>query len=215
MSDLKTHAVHSYNPSMAAELVSDVCGEIDDVDLATVEELRDLFNNIVKACEMKKIRGFSDKHVGNLLPWDGEQEAEFKTWSEKFTAFMSNAGDKMWRGVLKELQKRDGDDEEFDDINDVKKMLKDLHIEENMAEELSEILYDQLTQYVKDELLADIQMAGPLESMESYRKAHAHGRKKTAENVHRARNRASRPRSRRRWRSWTISSKSGRKTLPT
>ena len=36
-------------------------------------------------------------------------------------------------------------------------------------------------------------MAGPLESMESYRKAHAHGRKQTAENVHRARNRVSCP----------------------
>ena len=64
---------------MAAELVSDICGEIDDIDLATVEELRDLFKKIVKACEMKKIRGFSDRHVGKPVPWDGEQEAESKT----------------------------------------------------------------------------------------------------------------------------------------
>ena len=54
-------------------------------------------------------------------------------------------------------------------------------------------MYDQLTQYTKGELLSDIQMAGPKQSMDSYRKAFAYGRKKTAENVHRARNRVTRP----------------------
>ncbi len=49
-------------------------------------------------------------------------------------------------------------------------------------------MYDQLTQHGKVELLADIRMAGAANSMESYRKAHAYGKKKTAENVHRARN---------------------------
>ena len=78
-------------------------------------------------------------------------------------------------------------------MDDVEKMLTNLNIDPNLAEELSETLYDQITQYTKGELLADIQMAGPAESMESYRKAYAHGRKKTAENVHRARNRVTRP----------------------
>ena len=36
-------------------------------------------------------------------------------------------------------------------------------------------------------------MAGPRTSFESYRKAFNHGKKKTAENVHRARNRVTRP----------------------
>ena len=173
--------------------MADICGEIDDIDVATVEDLREAIKKIIKACGTKKVRGFSDKHVGKPVPWDGEQEAEFKTWNEKFTAFMGTAGDKVWRAILKELQKREDDDDELEDIDDVKTMFKDLNIEESTAEEMSETLYDQLTQYVKGELLADVQMAGPLASMEAYRKAYAHGRKKTAENVHRARNRVSRP----------------------
>ena len=70
---------------------------------------------------------------------------------------------------------------------------EDLSDLEQLVEELQEALYDQLTQYTKGELLPDIQIAGPGMSFESYRKAFAQGKKKTAENVHRARNRVSRP----------------------
>ena len=55
------------------------------------------------------------------------------------------------------------------------------------------MLYDQVTQYTKKELLAVVQMGGPEQSLESLRKAMAYGKKKTAENVHRARNRVTRP----------------------
>ena len=58
-----------------------------------------------------------------------------------------------------------------------------------------EKMYDQLTQYSKGDLLADIRIAGPMRSMETYRKPHAFGRKKTSEKVDRARNRVTRPES--------------------
>jgi 3-hydroxyacyl-CoA dehydrogenase len=175
---------------MVAERLVDICGELD-ADLATVEELRELLKKIQKTVGTKKVSGFNDKHVGKPVPWDGEKEEKFKTWSERFSSFMATAGDKIWRKIIKDLQGRD--EEELEDMDDVEKMLTDLGIDSDLAEELSETLYDQLTQYAKGELLADIQMAGPMESMESYRKAYAHGRKKTAENAHRARNRVTRP----------------------
>ncbi len=40
--------------------------------------------------------------------------------------------------------------------------------------------------------MADIRMADPANSTENCRKAHVHGNKKTAENVHTARNRVTR-----------------------
>ena len=105
---------------------------------------------------------------------------------------MANAGDKSWRKIIKGGQARKGDEYLMDDLRDVEALLQDLNINPDLAEELSETSYDQLTQYTKGELLSDIQMMGPLSSMESYRRACAQGRKKTAENVHRAMNRVTR-----------------------
>ena len=69
----------------------------------------------------------------------------------------------------------------------------DLKINPDLSDEMQDMLYDQLTQYTKKELLADVQMGGPEQSLESLRKAMAYGKKKTAENVHHARNRVTRP----------------------
>ena len=80
--------------------------------------------------------------------------------------------------------------EHEEDVND---MLDEIDVDPEMADELQESMYDQLTQYTTGELKADIQMAGPSMSFESYRRAYHYGKKKTAENVHRARNRVSRP----------------------
>ena len=68
--------------------------------------------------------------------------------------------------------------------------MKQAGVGQQLVEEPQDAL---LTQYTKGELLADIQIAGPGMSFESSRKAVAQGKKKTAENVHRARNRVSRP----------------------
>ena len=55
------------------------------------------------------------------------------------------------------------------------------------------MLHDHLTQYTKTDVRPDIQMDGLEQSQESLRKVMAYGKKKTAENVHRARNRVTRP----------------------
>ena len=184
---------------MAAQRVSKILSEANvDIDLASTSELRDLLKTIIDTVVVEEepfgttVR-FNNKHVGKPGLWDGETEEEFKTWSEKFTTFIANAGDKSWRKILKALQAREGDEYIMDDLADVEALLQDLNIKTELAEDLSETLYDQLTQYTKGELLSDIQMKGPMGSLESYRKAYAQGRKKTAENVHRARNRVTRP----------------------
>ena len=76
---------------------------------------------------------------------------------------------------------------------DVENMMIDLKINPDLADEMQDMLYDQLTHYTRKELLADVQMGGPEQSMESLRKVMAYGKKKAAENVHRARNRVTRP----------------------
>ena len=53
------------------------------------------------------------------------------------------------------------------------------------------------TRWTRKELLADAQMGGCQKSLESLRKVMAYGKKKTAENVHRARNRGDATRDRR------------------
>ena len=93
---------------------------------------------------------------------------------------------------MKAIQKR-GDAEDLEEKNDIDEFFKDVGLEGEKAEEMLEILYDQLTQYTTGELLADVRMLGPMGSMESYRRAVRDGRRKTAENIHRARNRVTRP----------------------
>ena len=161
--------------------------EVDD------EQPRSESPQTAEYSEVNAVGGFGGKNTGKPDPWDGDTEQEFKNWSERFTTYMANAGDKVWRKILKALQVMGDDDDCLDDVNDVKQVLKQVGVGQQLVEELQDALYDQLTQYTKGELLADIQIAGPGMSFESYRKAFAQGKKKTAENVHRARNRVSRP----------------------
>ena len=69
----------------------------------------------------------------------------------------------------------------------------DLNINPDLSDEMQDMLHDQLTQCTTKELLADVQMGGPEQSLESLRKAMAYGKKKTAKNVHCAQNRVTRP----------------------
>ena len=82
--------------------------------------------------------------------------------------YTSNAGDEVWRNILKKIQSFSNDA----DLEDEKKVL---------------------VQCTEDDLLSDVQIAGPRLSFNSYWKAYHAGKKKTAENIHRARNRVSRP----------------------
>ena len=92
-----------------------------------------------------------------------------KNCSERFTTYMANAGDKVWRNILKALQVMVDDDDCLDDVNDVKQVLKQVGVGQHLVEELQDALYDQLTQYTKGELLVDIQIAGLRKSQESFR----------------------------------------------
>ena len=142
--------------------------------------------------EVNAVGGFGGKNTGKADLWDGDTEQEVKIWSEHFRTYMANAGDKVWRKIVKALQVMGDDDDSLDDVNDVKQVPKQAGAGQQLVEELPDALYDQLTQYTKGELLADIRLAGPGMCSDSYRKAFAQGKKKTAENVHRARNRVSR-----------------------
>ena len=45
--------------------------------------------------EVNAVGGFSGKNTGKPDPWDGDTEQVFKNWSERFTTYMVNAGDKV------------------------------------------------------------------------------------------------------------------------
>ena len=142
---------------------------------------------------IQAISNFGGKHTSKPSPWNGEDDKAFKSWTEKFTMYMSNAGDKNWRNILKKIQSlsNDADLEVEKKVNTL--LLKSIGINTTVSEELQESLYDQFVQYTEGELLSDVQIAGPCLSFNSYRKAYHAGKKKTAENIHRARNRVSRP----------------------
>ncbi len=72
-----------------------------------MDELREIIKQVVKSLKGdgdKKPR-ILGKFVGKPTPWDGESEAEFKSWSEKFTMFMSTIFDKNWKTVTRKLHK--------------------------------------------------------------------------------------------------------------
>ena len=99
--------------------------------------------------------------------------------------YMSNAGDKIWRNILKKIQSL-SNDADLEDEKKVNTFLKSIGINTMVAEELQEV------QYTEGELLSDVQIAGPCLSFNSYRKAYHAGKKKT-QKIFRARNRVSRP----------------------
>ena len=104
---------------------------------------------------------------------------------------MSGAGDRNWRHILEYIYDLD-DDKGLEDSS-IDEMLKKLHISADCKQDLMSILHDQLTQYTKDDLLAEVQLGGVMRSMEVIRRAVVYGRKKTAENLQRARCRVVRP----------------------
>ena len=129
--------------------------EVDD------EQPRSESPQTAEYSEVNAVGGFGAKNTGKPDPWDGDTEQEFKNSSERFTTYMANAGDKVW------LQVMGDDDDGLDDVNDVKQVLKQVGVGQQLVEELQDALYDQLTQYTKGDLLADIQIAGPGMGFES------------------------------------------------
>ena len=198
----------------------------EDVDIMDVDEMQKLLKKIIlnmRGAEepavpepgeadddkdfIQAISNFGGKHTCKPSPWNGEDEKAFKSWTEMFTMYMSNAGDKIWRNILKKIQSL-SNDADLEDEKKVNTLLKSIGIDPTVAEELQE----SLVQHTEGELLSDVQIAGPCLSFNSYRKAYHAGMKKIAENIHRARNRVSARRSPRTWTSWR-SSRSGRKDI--
>ena len=99
--------------------------------------------------EVNAVGGLGGKNTGKSDPSDGDTEQEFKNWSERFTTYMANAGDKVWLKILKALQVMGDDDDSLDDVNDVKQVLKQVGVGQQLVEELQDALYHQLTQYTK------------------------------------------------------------------
>ena len=100
--------------------------------------------------------------------------------------YMSTAGDKIWRNILKKIQSL-SNDADLDDEKKVNTLLKSIGINPMVAEELQESLYDQLVQY-RRRAVERCTDRRPCLSFNSYREAYHVGKKKTAENTHRARN---------------------------
>ena len=70
-----------------------------DPDLADIEDLRNIVRVLIEnqKVQAKQSIKVTEKYVGKPSPWDGESEAEFKAWSEKFSMFMCTIGDKCWK----------------------------------------------------------------------------------------------------------------------
>ena len=98
------------------------------------------------------ISGFRDKNIGKPEPWDGEDEAVFKTWLEKLSAHMAGAGDKVRKKVIKHIGEIDEDDN-LEAEEDVENMMIDLEIDPDLSDEMQDMLYDQLTQYTRKSFL--------------------------------------------------------------
>ena len=85
------------------------------------------------------ISGFRDKNIGKREPWDGEDEAVFKTWLEKLSAHMAEAGGKVWKKVIKHIGEMDEDDN-LEAEEDVENMMIDLKINPDFADEMQDML---------------------------------------------------------------------------
>ena len=109
--------------------------ELEDVDLMEIGQLKTVIKDLVQRLKLQArsdnadtendeevapkkdregmktfISGFRDMNIGKPEPWDGEDEAVFKTWWEKLSAHMSGAGDKVWKKVIKHIGEMDEDD---------------------------------------------------------------------------------------------------------
>ena len=82
------------------------------------------------------------------------------------------------------------EDDNLETEEDFENMMIVLKINPDLSEEMQDMLHDQLTQCTKSFLLT---FKWPLQGLESFRKAMVYGKKKTAQNAHRARNRVARP----------------------
>ena len=136
---VSVHSHHHCSPDMVAKLKK-ILGTVNpedvnivDVDVDEMQELlKKIIMNIRGAEEaavpepgeadddkdlIQAISMFGGKHTIKPSPCNGEDEKAFKSWTEKFTMYMSNANDKIWRSILKKIQSLSNDA----DLEDEKK----------------------------------------------------------------------------------------------
>ena len=75
----------------------------------------------------QSLRNFDAKSVCKPVPWNGEDEAEFKMWKERLATYMSSGADKAWRSIFKFINDMD-ESEDLDDATKVNTMLIELKI---------------------------------------------------------------------------------------
>ena len=90
---------------------------------------------------------FRDMNIGKLEPWDGEDEAVFKTCLEKLSAHMVGTADKVWKKVIKYIAEMDEDDNLSRQRKDIENMMIDSKINPDLTDEMQDMLYEQLTQH--------------------------------------------------------------------
>lgn len=163
--------------------------DLDEVELMEPEQLRAALKKIIEKLsqssssnldengQQNKVNNFKDKNISKPDPWDGEDEAGFKTWLERFIAHMSGAGNKIWKKIIRYIADLDEDDD-LETDEEIEEMLRAVNVKPELREDLQDMLYDQPTQYTKKELLSDVQMAGPEQCFESLRRALAYGKRR-------------------------------------
>ena len=89
------------------------------------------------------ISGFRDKNIGKPEPWDGEDEAVFKTWQ---SSRLAGVGDNVRKKVIKHIGEMDEDDN-LEAEEDAEHTMIDLKVNPDLSDEMQDTLCDQLTQY--------------------------------------------------------------------
>ena len=112
----------------------------EDVDIMDADEMQKLLKKIIlnmRGAEepavpepgeadddkdlIQTISNFGGKHTEKPSSWNDDDEKAFKSWTEKFTMYMSNTDDNIWRNILKKTQSLSNDA----DLEDEKEL--DIH----------------------------------------------------------------------------------------
>ena len=100
--------------------------------------------------------------LANQIHGDGDAEQELKTLSARFTTYVANAGNKLWRKIIETML---DDDAGLANVNHVKLLLKQVGVGQELVEALQHALWRSAHAVRQRELLADILVAESLEDI--------------------------------------------------
>ena len=116
---MKKHAKNANSPKSPHAKLSTISRVENEVDH---EQPRSESPQTAEYSEVNAVGGFGGKNTSKPDPWDGDTDQEFKIGPNASRGYMANAGDKVWRKILKALQVMRDDDDSLDDVNDVKQV---------------------------------------------------------------------------------------------